>query len=272
MFEPGHDQASGLRRLFKPRALRLLPVAVDPQPSVSAAFALNLAAALVRSGWNPIVLDAHRQGVGSLFGLDSGYELDDLMAGRCSFSQAMRRSPEGVAVLMARRGLGSIAADPRTAEAVFSALASLSGAFDVALLHAPAATLGALLCEQEAETALLCGPDDRDLTDTYARLKSMVNDHHLSRFRVVFDGTHSPADAASRHRRLAAAAARFLDVSVLFGGSMGKGADRDAAVRDRRSVFSVAADGPAARAFERIASAAHDWRMPAFTPDLRTIH
>ena len=48
--------------------------------------------------------------------------------------------------------------------------------------------------------------------------------------------------------------------------------DLDEAVRERTSIFAVAARGPAARAFERIASAAHEWRLPAFTPDRRTIH
>lgn len=272
MFEPGLDQASGLRRLFKPRTMRVLPVVADPRPADSASFALNLATALSRNGWNPIVIDAHRQGVTALLGLESRYELSDLIEGRCSFVQAVRRGGDGVAVLSAQRGLGMLVSDPEAAEAVFSALASLKGGFDVALVHAPASMLGALLRSQDVETALLCGPEDHDLTETYARLKGLVNDFRMSRFRVVFDGFQSQADVADRHRRLASVASRFLDAAVSFGGAVGRGADLDEAKRERTSVFSVAAQGPAAQAFERIASAAHEWRLAAFTPDRRSIH
>ncbi len=272
MFEAALEQASGLRRLFRQRTMRLLPVIADPRPADSASFALNLAAALGRAGWNPIVIDAHRQGVASLLGLELRHDLEDLIEGRCRFAQALRRGRDGVPVLAAQRGFDALARDPRAAEAVFSAVASLEGAYDVALVHAPAASLGALLQAQDVETTLLCGPDEADLTETYARLKSMVNDYRMSQFRVIFDGFDSQADVAACHRRLAAVAARFLDAAVSFGGSVARDADLDEAVRERTSVFAIAARGPAARAFERIASAAHEWRLPAFTPDRRTIH
>ena len=92
MFEAALDQASGLRWLFRPRAMRLLPVMADPRPADSATFSLNLAAALARGGWNPLVIDAHRQGVAALLGLELRHDLDDLIEGRCRFAQALRRA------------------------------------------------------------------------------------------------------------------------------------------------------------------------------------
>lgn len=272
MFEPGVDQAAGLRRLFGARSMRLLPIVADDRPTGTAAFAVSLAAALTRQGHRPLVVDAHRQGVIFRFGLEAPQELRDLMAGRCSFAQALRCTGDGVSVLAAQIGLSGLADDPVAGEAVFSALASLKGAYDVTLLHAPADILGPLLQTLDVETALLCGPDECDLTDTYARLKSMVNDSHLSQFRAVFHGVSSHADVAGRHRRLADAASRFLGAEVAFGGTLGLGADLATAARERTSVFGLAAQGQTARAFERIASASRDWRLAAYAPDRRTIH
>lgn len=272
MFEPGVDQAAGLRRLFGARRMRLLPIVADDRPAGTAAFAVSLAAALIRMGCRPLVLDAHRQGVAFRFGLDASRELRDLMAGRCRFTEALCHTGDGVSVLSAHRGLSGLSDDPLAGEAVFSALASLEGAYDVTLLHAPADILGALLQAQDVETALLCGPDECDLTDTYARLKSMVNDSHLSRFRAVFHGLASHADVAERHRRLAGAASRFLGADVAFGGTLGLGAELAVAARERISVFGLATRGQTTSAFERIASASLDWRLAAYAPDRRTIH
>ncbi len=272
MLDAGLDQASGLRRLFARRMLRVLPVATDPLEPDSSQFVVNLAAALSRTGWNPIVIDGLRDGVAAQLGMDLPLELADLLEGHRSFASVAQHSTEGFCVLPAPRGLSQLARDPAAAEAVFGAIASLEESFDIALVSATGPTLGALLGRREAETALRCGPDDDDLTATYARLKSLVTAHGLSRFRVVFDHAATPAEIAHRHRRLAGAARRFLAAAVEYGGSIAPGDDQRLAARARASVFAVAAQGSAARAFERIASAARDWQLSAYEAAGAAIH
>ncbi len=274
MFESRLDQASGLRRLFRPRGLRLLPLVSDPRPAVSSVFALNLAAALARGGSRPIVIDAHREGVPALVGLERRRELQDLLEGRCHVGEVLRGSVDGVAVLRARRGAASMIGQPELQAAVFSAIGAFQDGYDVALFHAPAALLGAVMPGHGADTTVLCGPHEDDLTSTYGWLKAMVRDHGLSRFRVVFDTVdgESEFDATARHRRLADVAARFLEVEVAYGGTVCHEPELEEAVRLRASVFALAADGPCARAFERIATGAQAWRLPAFEPAERRIH
>ncbi len=273
-FDARLDQASGLRRLFRPRGLRLLPVVSDPRPALSAVFALNLAAALRRAGARPIVIDAHRDGVPALAGLDVRRDLRDLLEGTCRVDQVLRTSPEGLAVLPARHGAGAMVSQPGMAEAVFSAIASFQEGYDVGLFHAPATLLGRLLPERGVEFTLLCGLQDDDLTATYAWLKMMVRDFGLTRFRVVFDAgdAESELEVVVSHRRLARAAARFLEAEVAFGGSVWRDADLEEALRVRTSVFALAAEGSSARAFERVAARAQEWRLPAFAPAERSIH
>lgn len=271
MFESVADQATGLRRLFRPRRLRLLPVLADGPGAHSADFALNLAVAMAREGLTPLVIDAHPQGVAAYCALNCGWELQDLIDGECRIEQAIRRADAGVSVLGARRALAGLARDPHAAEAVFSALASLRDAYDVAIVHAPGPLMGPWLSQHAGESTLLCGTDEQSLTDAYARIKRMVCEFQVSRFRVVFDACESPALAAERHRRLADAAGRFLEAAVGLGGVLHRDRDREAAREARASVFAVAADGPAARAFSRIASTAHDWLLPVFEPAPQTL-
>lgn len=272
MLDGGLDQASGLRSLFGKRGLRLLAVADGPCKPGASAFVLNLAAALARIGLNPVIIDGQRDGVSGMLGLPRRHELSDLLEADRSFASVATRTAEGFSVLPAERGLARIAADPDAAEATFSALAALSDGFDIALVSAPDATIGALIRRSGAETALLCGPGDKDLTATYARMKTLVRKQGLSRFRVVFGGSSLPAAVAVRHQRLAAVADRYLAAAVEYGGAFDDDDSVGRALLVRASVFAVAERGRVARAFERIASAAREWQLPAYQPAGATIH
>ena len=177
-------------------------------------------------------------------------------------------------MLPARHAAGALLAQPGMVDAVFSAIASIRDGYDVALFHAPATLLGRLLPERGVDFTVLCGLHEEDLTATYAWLKMMVRDFGLTRFRVVFDAGDAESEVAvvDMHRRLARAAARFLEAEVGFGGAVWRDPEVEEALRVRASVFAVDAEGPSARAFERIAACAHEWRLPAFAPAERTIH
>jgi flagellar biosynthesis protein FlhG len=272
MLDRGRDQAFGLRRLFGARELRLLPVASEAGDRQAGGFVVNLAAALARAGRHPVVIDAHPLGAASQLGMRPKYELADLLRGERTFASVAQRSAEGFSVLCAHRGLVELGDDGDAADAVFSAIASLRESFDIALVHASGSVLGDLLAHRPTETAVLCGPRDDDLTATYARLKSLVHAHGLSRFRVVFDRASQPAEIVLRHHRLAAVAERYLAAAVEYGGSIAPGDDLRDALRARASVFAVAAQGSTARAFERIANAARHWQLPAFEATVSTIH
>ncbi len=272
MLDGGLDQASGLRRLFARRALRVLPVASESSDAGATRFVVNLAAALSRMGWQPIVLDGRDDGVAGFLGLRPTLELADLLTADHRFERVVLNSHAGFSILPAAQGLPMLGADPRAADAVFSALASLGRGFEVALVHGDGATLGPLLGRRIAETTLVCGPADEDLTATYARLKALVTSYGMSRFRVVFDRAASAAETAMRHRRLATVAQRYLSASVEYGGLVLQDDSGACAGAVGAGGFTVAAGGRAARSFERIASAAREWQLPAFDCAGPTIH
>lgn len=272
MLDGGLDQASGLRTLFAPRGLRVLAVADCPGAPGAPAFVVNLATAMARIGLNPVIIDGHGDGVSGMLGLRGRHELADLLEADRRFETVAVRSREGFSVLPAERGLARIAADPEAVDATFSAIATVGNGFDVALVSAPDETIGALMARTGDETAVLCGPGDAGLTAAYGRIKSLVHGHGLTRFRVVFGGSEPAAAIAMRHQRLATVADRYLAAAVEYGGAFDDVETIGRARRMRGSVFAMADQGRVARAFERIASAAREWQLPAFEPAGATIH
>ena len=101
MLDGGLDQASGLRRLFARRALRVLPVASESSDAGATRFVVNLAAALSRMGWQPIVLDGREDGVAGFLGLRPTLELADLLTADHRFERVGLNSHAGFSILPA---------------------------------------------------------------------------------------------------------------------------------------------------------------------------
>ena len=60
MFEPGRDQAAGLRQLFAQHTLRVVPLMSGEGTGDSVNCAINLAAALARQGRRTVLIDGDR--------------------------------------------------------------------------------------------------------------------------------------------------------------------------------------------------------------------
>lgn len=261
MFERREDQAAGLRELFARRDVRVLPLVghVDQAP-----FVVNLAAALSMIGRRTLVLDGERGCVAPTVGLRARWDLSHLLAGDLSFRDVAMRSREGFWVMPAARGLATLARAGADAEDLFSGFSRLDEPFDTVLACAAPETLAPLLARRGEETALVCGTSVHDIAQAYAQIKAMRIGHGLSRFRVIFSRAPSLADATAAHQRLADTVERFLGAELAFGGAIESQGALSKAERARASVFSVAADSQAARAFERLAASCLDWPLPVF--------
>ncbi len=272
MFESTDDQATGLRRLFARRDVRVIPLAGHDRSSQQAVFVVNFAAALTRLGRRAIVLDGERGMVAPTLGLKARWDLSHVLSGDKSFDEVAMRSPEGFWVMPAARGLSDMLRTGTDPEALFSGFGRLATPFDDVLLYASAETVAELLSARAREATFVCGTDARQLAATYSRIKSLRQEYGFTRFRVVYNRAESPSAAAACHERLASAAGRFLRASIEFGGAIEDEGVFRMAERARASVFSVAARSDAARSFERIAASSLDWPLPKFGERLATLH
>lgn len=197
MFDPGIDQAAGLRRLFAAPAMSLLPIGCILGDAQDRSTAAAVASALADAGRRPLLLD--------LLGDDRLLDAGRGAAGLLELVELLARPGR-------HRGLGCdtivLAADPLR-------LADLAAGL--------------------TDRMLLLAPVDREsLAHTYSQIKAVGLAHGLSHHVVAFRGAGSSECALAAHRRLADTAARYLDARIDFGGVVGAcaGGSRDQLARE----------------------------------------
>lgn len=214
MFEPGRDQASGLRGLFAPAPLSLLPFGCTAGDASDRLGAMALARALQRAGRRPLLIDL-------LEGDPPGRSDRD---GRCP---SLSEGRTDVVRIGARRLLahGSGADDLVALSLSLHQRGLRCGlAYDVVLVAADPLRLADLAAGLTDRLLLLTRADPTSVANVYAQIKAVGLAYELSRHVVVFHEAASPDSARLAHRRLAETAARFLDTRLDFGGSVAPGA------------------------------------------------
>lgn len=202
MFEPGQDQASGLRQLLRQPPLRLLPVVGSGPVQDAAVLAVELAVAFRDGGYRTLLVDD---------GQWAAADGPDLPA-----AQRPDESARVLRLALPRR-LCSGRPDAGAAAWLQEQMIAHRG-FDLAVLALPEALVGPMLSRLAPETLVLCGPREEDLAGTYALVKRLARRDGLSRFRVLFTCMADRALAIRRQRRLAGVASRYLSVDVGLAG------------------------------------------------------
>lgn len=229
MFEPGLDQAAGLRRLFVPARPLLLPLACASGDAADRHAALEMARALARLGHRPLLVDLLGDVAAAAptgFAVGAGGIEDPLGGLRAPADRGSDRSGRGIVRLDAHWLLaGCDARDlARLLDETQRRELARGHALDVALVAAAPLRL-ADLCAGLTDRLLLLARGDADaLPAVYSQIKAIGLAHGLARWLAVFRNAHSQRDAVSCHRRLADTATRFLGAAIEFGGTVALGA------------------------------------------------
>ncbi len=222
MFEPGFDQASGLRRMVAPPSaaelgLMAFPLALGMPPHWIA----RLAHALRALGARPVVIDAGRgDGLSQALGLDLQYDLLDYLHGAASFDAVAGVTPDGVHVLRAEQGLEAFVASGAPARQLYGALAQMTHGFDVAILAMPADELACMADPLCAVPVLPLSPGEEGLVRTYTTLKQLAEGFGYSRFALVGCDGAGPTHTQRDHHRIAGIARTYLNAEVSLAGAL----------------------------------------------------
>ena len=253
MFERGRDQASGLRGLFAPAPLSLVPVGCTTGDALDRAGAFALARALQRSGRCPLLMDvldadplAHPghddrddESPGDRYGESDDEDWDENGAAACDGERRAGRANhraassygQGEIVRIDARRLLAAGTDCEDLAVLSRSLrdrALRSGStYDVIVLAADPLRLADLTAGITDRLLLLARTDAASIARVYAQVKAVGLAHDLARHLVVFQDAPSPEGARGAHRRLAQTADRFLDARVDFGGCVASRAHDD---------------------------------------------
>lgn len=254
------DQAHGLRRLFPPAELRIIPVAGAVPAAARVAIVVNLAASAALDGYSVLILDQSHGDVARAMGLRPRYELLHLLQGEKEFGQAALSGPGGVRVLSAARGMEMLAREGGQALALFQAFAGLSRPADLVLVNLDDPVQARpLLPGSEGELLLVARPDPAAITGAYALIKQLTRHCDLTRFRLLFVDMQEAVQAESLARHMGAVAGRFLAAQLAYAGCVPADPQYRAAELAMAAVVTHAPQSAAAAAFRRISACMPDW-------------
>ena len=226
MFEPGFDQASGLRRMVAPPTANELGLMAFPLAlGMPAQWIARLAHALRALGARPVVIDAGHNAAGEAglsraLGLDLQYDLLDYLHGAASFDAVAGVTPDGVHVLRAEQGIEAFVASGAPARQLYGALAQMTHGFDVAILAMPAGELACMADPLCAVPVLPLEPGEEGLVRTYTALKQLAEGFGYSRFALVGCDGEGPMHTARDHHRIAGIARTYLNADVSLAGAL----------------------------------------------------
>lgn len=205
------DQATGLRRLFAPRA----PSTFGVVGAAATPLAIDLARALARAGQRVLVLDRTHGEIGAALSLRARHELRHVLRGECALRQVVHNTPDAFDLLPAARGLDDVDGNDPRSIAVWAKLSAALTVYDVVLCNGAPWTAAA-----GAGWVLALAPTSASVQGAYTELKRLARTQGVRRCRVVVE--HAPTERAAldAFASVADTAERFLGIRIELGGAI----------------------------------------------------
>jgi flagellar biosynthesis protein FlhG len=247
LLDRGVDQAHGLRRMFAAGRPCVLHVIAGAAGVGRTTVAVNLAAALARSGRDTLLIEAVAEP-----GLAHAFPRLGLEAPRAAAGAAAIAVPgtEGLALWPLVLG----AHEARPAITIPDRLPGRTRLPDVVLLTGAGARPLVWTGEHERQDVLVVlSRAPASITQAYALVKRMSASGMRRRYHVLVNRVGSHAEAERIYRNMAAVAQGYLDVDLCLSGFIPADDAVAHAAASGASVLDLAPGAPAAQAFRRIA-------------------
>lgn len=251
----GVDQADGLRRLLVNEQTRVITLAAGKAGVGRTSVAINLAAALARSGKDVLVLDenAAPNNVLDRLGLYARHDLLDVAQGKCKLGQAMLEAG-GFSVLPTARTMCALAAtvaqqgrssergtdsgrsssdsgisglvrtfagatlDQAGQQRLESALTEVAGGVDVILVDAAARSGAVLPVTRGAAILVVVDATASGITESYALIKRLALESARLQFEIVVNKVAGEQAARTVFDNMAKLARRDLAARLEYLG------------------------------------------------------
>lgn len=267
MRDDGAIQARGLRRMTRPRPVKVITVTGGKGGVGKSNVAANLALGLAVRGRRVMLLDADLglANLDVLLGLHPARNVADVLDGRCRLEDVLIEGPAGVTIVPAASGIPSLARlnDSQVA-GLIGAFSELSDDLDVLVVDTAAGISPSVLRFTQAahEVLLVVCDEPTSITDAYALMKVLSRDHGVGRFRVVSSMTRSPGQGRELFEKLARVTERFLDVGLDHAGTIPWDEYLARAVQQQTAVLHAFPGCWASVAFKKLAERADRWNTP----------
>lgn len=217
------DQASGLRRLFGGRRLRVVSFVAAGEGVGKTHAVGNLALALARQGQAVLLLDENggSDNLSGFFGAPGGHDLLDVVHGRATIDQVLLDVADNLTVCPAARAFRELdRLAPREQADLLAALGNLPTVPDVVLIDAAhdhplgISPLGLVA----SETVVVLSGSSHAITGAYALIKRVAESCGRRHFRVLVNKVRQIAEAEQIYANLSRVATQRAVASIGLAG------------------------------------------------------
>jgi flagellar biosynthesis protein FlhG len=229
--------------------------------------AVNLAVSLAERDHRVILLDADLglANLDVLLGIKPRQTLEDVLAGRCTLDEVLVEGPAGVKVVPAGSGVAHMTRLSAAEQGgLIQAFSELRHPVDFLLIDTAAGIgqgVAAFLAAAQHVLLVVCD-EPTSITDAYALLKVLHQQHDIDRFAVLANMVRDRADGEQLFAKLQRVTDRFLDVQLSFAGAIPFDDNLRRAVKRQRALVDLYPSSKAALAFKRLAIEVEGWPMP----------
>jgi len=262
------DQASGLRRMTKPRPIRVIAVTGGKGGVGKTNVSINLAVAMSEMGKRVMILDADLglANIDIALGLHPEYDLSHVLRGERNLNEVVLDGPAGVRVVPASSGIQEMAElSPAEHAGLINAFSEISNDLDVLVVDTAAGISDTVVSFSRAaqELVVVVCDEPASITDAYALIKLLNREYGVNRFRVLSNMVRTTQEGRDLYNKLYRVTDRYLDVMLNYMGCIPYDDCLKKAVKGQKSVVQAYPRSPASQAFKNLAKKADNWPVPA---------
>ena len=261
------DQASGLRRMAKPKPVRVITIASGKGGVGKTNVSVNLALALAATGKDVTILDADLglANIDVMLGLHSDNNISNVMNGECELEEILMDGPNGIKVIPASSGVKDMAEMSPTQHAgLVSAFSELSHNIDILLVDTAAGISDSVVSFSRAaqEVIVVVCDEPASITDAYALIKLLNKEQGIFKFHILANMVPGPQQGREVYDKLSKVSDRFLDVALNYLGHVPYDEHLLKAVKRQKAVVEAFPRSRAAQAFQKLSKKVNNWPAP----------
>jgi len=262
-----NDQAAGIRRMASKKPVQVIAVSSGKGGVGKTNVSVNLSLAMVEAGQRVLLMDADLglANVDLLLGLRSEYNLSHVISGERSLEEVVVTGPEGLKIIPAASGMQMMSElSPSQHAGVIRSFSDLSMPLDVLVVDTAAGISDGVISFVKAsnEVIVVVCNEPTSLTDAYALIKVMSEDHGIQKFNILANSVRDPQEGIKLFKKLSRVTDYYLDVTLNFMGAVPYDEYLVKAVKKQRAVLQAFPQCPSSIAFRKIAKTVMSWPVP----------